>query len=530
MTDTIGGDYKKWEAGDVVLIESQTGTGKSQFIKNKLIPYLLDHERLLYVSNRTNLKRQTKKDILDNFGLSIPDTLDELDELTTINNITVSSYHGIVNSILDHTYHDKPKIDLNFFDYIILDEAHFLLSDSSFNPLTYLAYDLFVNNIHHHSVKIFITATMQEIKNPIITQINRLNNNGFNLDKCNIYEYSTGKDYSYLSVKYFHRIKTIGTLIKNDKSDDKWLVFVANKQKEGEELLKMLGEDMASFVKSGDKNDEISNIINNSQFSKKVLIATKVLDNGINIIDEKLRHIVIIAWDEITFLQELGRKRVDIKNAEEINLYIPKRYRKSFSSKLGRFKRKQKQIKLFENDKKSFHKKYDHNLGKYMGLDDIFYYDTHLNQIRINKTGRVRLMKDIAFFSYMVDKFDSEEEFAYLYEQLSWLGLEYTFSTDNLLDSVLDDEDNTKLIEHLDSIVDKKLYNDDQQKLSDLIIKELITLQSNIDYRTKKLKPSTLETIIRDQLKLPYAVSKPIQEGKGENRGKRYIIITKLKL
>ena len=50
-----------------------------------------------------------------------------------------------------------------------------------------------------------------------------------------------------------------------------------------------------------------------------------------------------------------------------------------------------------------------------------------------------------------------------------------------------------------------------------------------MDYRTKKLKPKTIEVILREQLDLNYAISKTIKESKGENRGKRYIVISKIK-
>ena len=51
----------------------------------------------------------------------------------------------------------------------------------------------------------------------------------------------------------------------------------------------------------------------------------------------------------------------------------------------------------------------------------------------------------------------------------------------------------------LNNHINDRLYSDEQQELSDLIIKELTTLGNNIDYRTKKLKPKTLETLLRDK-------------------------------
>ena len=81
----------------------------------------------------------------------------------------------------------------------------------------------------------------------------------------------------------------------------------------------------------------------------------------------------------------------------------------------------------------------------------------------------------------------------------------------------------------LNNHINERLYSDEQQELSDLIIKELTTIGNNIDHRTKKLKPKTLETLLRDKLQLNYAIGKTTKESKGENRGKRYIVISKIK-
>lgn len=58
--------------------------------------------------------------------------------------------------------------------------------------------------------------------------------------------------------------------------------------------------------------------------SKKILITTSVMDNGISLEDEYLRNIVIMADTKETFIQMLGRKRIK-NNNEKLNLYILKR-------------------------------------------------------------------------------------------------------------------------------------------------------------------------------------------------------------
>ena len=72
------------------------------------------------------------------------------------------------------------------------------------------------------------------------------------------------------------------------------------------------------------------------------------------------------------------------------------------------------------------------------------------------------------------------------------------------------------------------MFTEEQQVLSNIILNQLVTIETNVDYRTKKLNPKTLESILRDQLKLPFAVSNPKQESKGEMRGKRYIVLSEI--
>ncbi|MFP3361181.1 DEAD/DEAH box helicase family protein, partial [Planococcus sp. SIMBA_143] len=46
---------------------------------------------------------------------------------------------------------------IDTFDYIVCDEAHYFISDSSFNPATELAFNFLNDN--EEAVKIFMTGT-----------------------------------------------------------------------------------------------------------------------------------------------------------------------------------------------------------------------------------------------------------------------------------------------------------------------------------------------------------------------------------
>lgn len=527
VAEAIGDNYKKWNKGDIILLQSQTGTGKTWFIKNVLIDYIEDFEKVLLVCNRTNLKRQLKNDLLKKYGLEVPETIEELDKITTIENIVITSYHAIQYSVFDRNY-GLGKSDLSNFDYIILDECHYILTDGSFNNQTRFAYEELIRTYHKNSIKIFISATMDELIQPIYNHLNKLL--GY---KPNVFEYSTGVDYSYINTSYFKNIKDIIATIQNDKSDDKWLIFVSNINDAGK-IKEAIGDD-CSIIKSGTtekENDELSSIINNSRFEKKVLVTTKALDNGINIDDKQVKHIVIMAWDRTTFIQMLGRKRIDIEDAQTVNLYISTRYKKSFLKKIFEYDKKKKEIELYRTDRNLFNRKYDNDLKSIGKLSDLFYKEKEgkSGKWKINPVGNYRLHQDLEFAKYMVEKFKLGGNFVFANEQLSWLGLGHTFCESNLIENVILKKEVEKLEDYLEKLVGQKLFDKEQKELTKKIMGELLTISQDIDYRTKKIKPSTLEKILRDDLSLFYAISGPKRERskKSENLNQRYITILKL--
>lgn len=86
VNDVIGKEYKQWRSGDVVKIKTQTGSGKTYFIKNSLIPYIdelnalkiFNDFKVLILTNRINLSRQIKKDLLIKYKEKIPKKLEDI--------------------------------------------------------------------------------------------------------------------------------------------------------------------------------------------------------------------------------------------------------------------------------------------------------------------------------------------------------------------------------------------------------------------------------------------------------------------
>lgn len=501
VTESIGNDYKKWSPGDVVLISAQTGTGKTWFVTNVLVDHLQNHERLLYVCNRTNLKRQLKSDLLVKYGKKVPENYEELDGITQIHNITITSYQAISSTYLDEIYLDNgTKCDFDLYDYIVADECQYIFSDSGFNNKTRLIYEKLVYEYHPAIIKIFISATNEEIRQPILNCVEKVSQNPFNDPR--IFEYSTGTDYSYVHPKYFKRIDPIINLIKNDDTDDKWVIFISNIKRDGQPILEAVGDDNCSLIQSGTKSDELTSIINEGKFNKKVLICTKALDNGINIKDQNLKHIVIMSWDRITFIQMLGRKRVEIHNADEVNIYIPTRYKKSFKCLLQKLEGKEAEVHLLGSNPNEFGRKHDNDLKNFNGMDDVFYRNKDKGEIKINHAGYFRLRKDIAFCQSMIEAFEVEGEYAFIHEQLSWLGLRDPFPESKLIEDIVLNEEIESLEKYLESIIGKQLFKEEQQEL---INKISLTdgrgrLQKSISLLNEYFKENNMKYIILQKL------------------------------
>ena len=69
------------------------------------------------------------------------------------------------------------------------------------------------------------------------------------------------------------------------------------------------------FINSSLKNksvvrEQLKQLESKQLFSCKVLISTSILDCGVNIVDDAVQNIVIFEIEKTTFIQMLGRVRV----------------------------------------------------------------------------------------------------------------------------------------------------------------------------------------------------------------------------
>ena len=248
--------------------------------------------------------------------------------------------------------------DTNFLDffsharYLIFDEAHYILDDAPYNKGISFFVQTFLENQFPAATKIFMSGTMEEVyeyvqllnafpEEPIdiIEEKKLLDEKGSNnnphklirdLQHCQSPNsiLSLPTDYSYIEPYQYKKTEDICTEISKSPSYEKWLIFV----KSIEDGAKLKGKldvvcngsvcFLSSENKKKDENAEIYNrLIRECKFDCRVLIATTVIYNGINIKDDAVKHIVLPFTSMSVTKQLLGRKRMT--ENETVKVYFP---------------------------------------------------------------------------------------------------------------------------------------------------------------------------------------------------------------
>ena len=142
--------------------------------------------------------------------------------------------------------------------------------------------------------------------------------------------YQLERDFTYITPVYFDEWDEIAQAIIQTSSEEKWIIYVSS-ETDGEILLQkiiQIGCTDAVFVTAKKRKNRkflehkvFRQIVKEARFDQRVLITTRVLDNGINLKDQMLKHMVIGAFDKTSFLQIIGRKR-KINQDDKLKLYI----------------------------------------------------------------------------------------------------------------------------------------------------------------------------------------------------------------
>lgn len=238
----IGEQYKEWAGGNIIFIETPTGSGKTTFILNKLIKYAGSKGRkILYLVNRVILKEQIQHKIWIETRYNISQNVEDI--------ITIMTYQELENKCMKNVKEITCN-DCEYY-YIISDECHYFLCDSTFNTYTQISYE-YIMNKRNYSALIFMSATIKEIEKLICggkestynTEGDCKDTNKLHLirNEMRVHEYIARKydlipDYSYIKIHILNDIKGIYDNI--GKGKEKWIIFV-DSVKNGEGINKYL--------------------------------------------------------------------------------------------------------------------------------------------------------------------------------------------------------------------------------------------------------------------------------------------------
>lgn len=338
--------WKSWNKGEQVFISAGTGRGKNTFIKKELLTQC-GNQKVVIFENRQSLMQQQIFDIISEID---PKALQCISKENMVifgayKNIMIISYQcAALKCMLN---------DMDFRNfclqarYLVFDEAHYILDDSPYNKGISFFAQTFLGNFFPNATKIFMSGTMEEIYE-YVQRISRflerpldITNEKFSednqvydtsRDSDNNYRFnyvlSLPTDYSYIKPYKYKEIKDICYQISQTSANEKWLVFVKS-IRDGEELkarLESICNDSVYFLSADNKNDdenaEIYNqLLRECRFDCRVLIATTVIYNGINVKDSAVKHIIVPFAPMSVVKQLIGRKRV--AENETVKVYFP---------------------------------------------------------------------------------------------------------------------------------------------------------------------------------------------------------------
>lgn len=401
VAESIGNQYTEWNARNPVFIDAPTGTRKTTFVYEKIIPEAIKQGRtVLLVSNRIAVSAQQKRKILGLLEarapeavLHITENLDKeiVDKLAFFGPVCITTYQGLHGLL-----HSAEDSEINLYEwfgrlkYVVFDEIHFLYSDALFNAgCEYLLKK--IPWVFRNAVRIYMTATSWEIKDLIYTQekyvmstptalltwqeryisdmipaeAKYVDTSEAKVTPCRIfYDYFMEADYSAYRLHFFcsdmyieseggrksaykgiHKKYLMALLDQISNSlpsqDDKWLIFV-DKKSSGRALLKALRKMnvSAAYIDATEKEPRSAwkQLINDETLETSVLIATPVIECGVNVDDETVHHVALLCTDRTTFIQLLGRKRRSEGEIVDLWVWLPdQEYFEGMKKKMGRY-------------------------------------------------------------------------------------------------------------------------------------------------------------------------------------------------
>lgn len=451
-------EVEAWNNGDIITIAAPTGIGKSHFIKNSVYEVAKKNgKRILFLVHRTNCYTQFADELEEKIkdGEIIQEDKTEVIDLKTYQSIDIQNNKKNI-----------PDFDLSKYDYIICDEFHYFISDASFNGITDISLEAIINE--SNAIRILVSATSKYMKYYLKI-----------LRKLETKDYEIESDTNFIeSLQFYYKDDVLEKYLDGAvKNQLKAIFFIDNTKKAYE--LHMKYKDITFFNCAKGNNyyqyvnkQQIEDTLTNQGFGKVdengnqdstagklILITTSVMDAGVSIWDDELKHIVCDIKDTEKLIQCIGRKRR--KEGEKIILHI-----KALSNKqLGGI---ESSVKI--NNKKADYLK-EHGQIEYINEFRREYDNTNTIYHKNKEDGSLELVVNEMRYTHnfikynemlYMKKFNSKHNYCE-YIKSKFKAEEYSIYS---LDS---EKKKIDLEIYLSGILGNRLFNKEQKELIDII-------------------------------------------------------------
>lgn len=557
ISDVIKNDYQTWRLGSSYWLNCPCGYGKTTFICN-MLPYFKKNDYVVvYTAPRTQLMLQTKHKIAKILNDDLQECpIEFLDSIENIQNFVYFVSYQKLGAIYEKSNEVfRSDVLLNKKVVFIADEVHWFTEDCLFSKAPDYVLKPMLDQFKN-SLKIFITATDYDVV-PLIGDalhstpklympyprclsfVPVMDCNGhkscMNIQKyimcgnCNLeYHYELrnnpaimqeipaqksfnkcylgeGFDSDGVSTFYFDNYKQLIEKINNSSENEKWLIYVENKER-GQKLATEINGCEFIFSENRIKKltieaeSEKKSINKNQSFKSKVLVTTAILDSGVSIHDETVKHIVITSWNPVTMIQFIGRKRRD-KNG--LNLYFLNRT----IDEIAEYLKKQiikplRQMKQFPKESFAQRDNNGKNIAELLNKE-LLYYDN--GNLVYNKLGYLKLIRMRDYLIHIIKGFDYGE-LTFIAHQLELLGL--SIDECKPIDYDKKSELYNNLMDYLSGLVGQMLSIDQYKKANNDLDNYLIDLYGSTVIRpnpNSKHETNTYNKIFSDK-KIPFTL------------------------
>ncbi len=226
ISECIGLNKFTWNQGSFVYINATTGSGKTNFILDKILPFAKSYnKKILYICNRTALKEQIKLNILEKFNNFITNFNENYNKY---NLIPYSKLHffitnNILSSFSKQDYFFYPNLNENISKFKVITDIK-LISGDLFKLYNINLFNSLKDIEYYHLEKLYNTIYpspqiiyAEERQKPTLEELQR--------DLLNSIKNSDIKTYDNITVMSYQELEYILKKNKNTLYDEHYVIF-----------------------------------------------------------------------------------------------------------------------------------------------------------------------------------------------------------------------------------------------------------------------------------------------------------------